>query len=137
MRLIGMAERALENMCDRANERIAFGRPLSAQGVVREAIADSRIEIDQARLLTLKAADMMDKAGNKVARSEIAMIKVVAPSMALRVIDRAVQVHGGAGVCDDFGLAAAWAGARTLRLADGPDEVHRNSLAKMELARRG
>jgi len=137
MRLIGMAERALENMCDRANERIAFGRPLSAQGVVREAIADSRIEIDQARLLTLKAADMMDKAGNKVARSEIAMIKVVAPAMALRVIDRAVQVHGGAGVCDDFGLAAAWAGARTLRLADGPDEVHRNSLAKMELARRG
>lgn len=137
MRLIGMAERALENMCDRANERVAFGRPLSAQGVVREAIADSRIEIDQARLLTLKAADMMDKAGNKVARSEIAMIKVVAPSMALRVIDRAVQVHGGAGVCDDFGLAAAWAGARTLRLADGPDEVHRNSLAKMELARRG
>ena len=137
MRLIGMAERALENMCDRANERVAFGRPLSAQGVVREAIADSRIEIDQARLLTLKAADMMDKAGNKVARSEIAMIKVVAPSMALRVIDRAVQVHGGAGVCDDFGLAAAWAGARTLRLADGPDEVHRNSIAKMELARRG
>jgi len=137
MRLIGMAERALENMCDRANERVAFGRPLSAQGVVRESIADSRIEIDQARLLTLKAADMMDKAGNKVARSEIAMIKVVAPSMALRVIDRAVQVHGGAGVCDDFGLAAAWAGARTLRLADGPDEVHRNSIAKMELARRG
>jgi len=137
MRLIGMAERALENMCDRANERIAFGRPLAAQGVVREAIADSRIEIDQTRLLTLKAADMMDKAGNKVARSEIAMIKVVAPSMALRVIDRAVQVHGGAGVCSDFGLAAAWAGARTLRLADGPDEVHRNSIAKMELARRG
>jgi acyl-CoA dehydrogenase len=137
MRLIGMAERALENMCDRANERVAFGRPLAAQGVVREAIADSRIEIDQARLLTLKAADMMDKAGNKVARSEIAMIKVVAPAMALRVIDRAVQVHGGAGVCDDFGLAAAWAGARTLRLADGPDEVHRNSIAKMELARRG
>jgi acyl-CoA dehydrogenase len=137
MRLIGMAERALENMCDRANERVAFGRPLAAQGVVRAAIADSRIEIDQARLLTLKAADMMDKAGNKVARSEIAMIKVVAPAMALRVIDRAVQVHGGAGVCDDFGLAAAWAGARTLRLADGPDEVHRNSIAKMELARRG
>ncbi len=137
MRLIGMAERALEAMCDRANERVAFGRPLAAQGVVREAIADSRIEIDQARLLTLKAADMMDKAGNKVARSEIAMIKVVAPSMALRVIDRAVQIHGGAGVSDDFGLAAAWAGARTLRLADGPDEVHRNAIAKMELARRG
>ena len=137
MRLIGMAERALEAMCDRANERVAFGRPLAAQGVVREAIADSRIEIDQARLLTLKAADMMDKAGNKVARSEIAMIKVVAPSMALRVIDRAVQIHGGAGVSDDFGLAAAWAGARTLRLADGPDEVHRNAIAKMELAGRG
>lgn len=136
MRLIGMAERALEAMCKRANERIAFGKPLAAQGVVREAIADSRIEIDQARLLTLKAADRMDKVGNKSARSEIAMIKVVAPSMALRVIDRAVQVHGGAGVCGDFGLAAAWAGARTLRLADGPDEVHRASIAKFELGKR-
>ncbi len=135
MRLIGLAERALEMMCVRANERVAFGRPLSAQGVVREAIANSRIEIDQARLLTLKAADMMDKVGNKAARSEIAMIKVVAPSMALRVIDRAVQVHGGAGVCDDFSLAGAWAGARTLRLADGPDEVHRAAIAKLELAR--
>ncbi len=135
MRLIGLAERALEMMCVRANERVAFGRPLSAQGVVREAIADSRIDIDQARLLTLKAADMMDKVGNKAARSEIAMIKVVAPSMALRVIDRAVQVHGGAGVCDDFSLAGAWAGARTLRLADGPDEVHRAAIAKLELAR--
>lgn len=135
MRLIGLAERALEKMCVRANERVAFGRPLSAQGVVREAIANSRIEIDQARLLTLKAADMMDKAGNKAARAEIAMIKVVAPSMALRVIDRAVQVHGGAGVCDDFALAGAWAGARTLRLADGPDEVHRAAIAKLELAR--
>ena len=135
MRLIGLAERALEKLCNRASERVAFGKPLSAQGVVRETIANSRIEIDQARLLTLKAADMMDKVGNKAARAEIAMIKVVAPSMALRVIDRAVQVHGGAGVSDDFGLAAAWAGARTLRLADGPDEVHRSSIAKLELAR--
>ena len=135
MRLIGMAERALEDMCARASERVAFGRPLAVQGVVREAIADSRIEIDQARLLTLKAADMMDKVGNKAARSEIAMIKVVAPSMALRVLDRAVQIHGGAGVCGDFGLAAAWAGARTLRLADGPDEVHRASIAKLELGK--
>jgi acyl-CoA dehydrogenase len=135
MRLIGLAERSLEAMCARANDRVAFGRKLSEQGVVREAIANSRIEIDQARLLTLKAADMMDKVGNKAARAEIAMIKVVAPSMALRVIDRAVQVHGGAGVSDDFGLAAAWAGARTLRLADGPDEVHRVSIAKLELGR--
>ncbi len=135
MRLIGLAERALEKLCMRASERVAFGKPLAAQGVVREAIANSRIEIDQARLLTLKAADMMDKVGNKAARAEIAMIKVIAPSMALRVIDRAVQVHGGAGVSDDFGLAAAWAGARTLRLADGPDEVHRVSIAKLELAR--
>lgn len=135
MRLIGLAERALEKMCLRSAERVAFGKPLSAQGVVRESIADSRIEIEQARLLTLKAADMMDKVGNKSARAEIAMIKVVAPAMALRVIDRAVQVHGGAGVSDDFGLAAAWAGARTLRLADGPDEVHRASIAKLELAR--
>jgi acyl-CoA dehydrogenase len=135
MRLIGMAERALEKLCIRAGERVAFGKPLAAQGVVREAIANSRIEIDQARLLTLKAADMMDKVGNKAARTEIAMIKVVAPAMALRVIDRAVQVHGGAGVSEDFGLAGAWAGARTLRLADGPDEVHRVSIAKLELAR--
>ena len=133
--MIGMAERALEAMCARASSRIAFGKPLAAQGVVRESIADSRIEIDQARLLTLKAADMMDKVGNKGARSEIAMIKVVAPAMTLRVLDRAVQVHGGAGVCGDFGLAAAWAGARTLRLADGPDEVHRASIAKLELGR--
>jgi acyl-CoA dehydrogenase len=137
MRLIGVAERALASLCRRAAERVAFGRALADQGVVREAIANSRIEIDQARLLTLKAADMMDKHGNKAARTEIAMIKVVAPSMALRVIDRAVQVHGGAGVSDDFGLAAAWAGARTLRLADGPDEVHRVSIAKQELAKTG
>ena len=135
MRLIGMAERALEQMCARAEERVAFGRPLAEQGVIREFIADSRLDIDQARLLTLKAADMMDKVGNKVARTEIAMIKVVAPSMALRVLDRAVQVHGGGGVSGDFDLAAAWAGARTLRFADGPDEVHRAALAKLELAR--
>ncbi len=135
MRLIGMAERALEAMCARAEARVAFGRRLDEQGVVREAIADSRIDIEQARLLTLKAADMMDKVGNKVAKAEIAMIKIVAPSMALRVIDRAVQIHGGGGVSEDFGLAAAWAGARTLRLADGPDEVHRASLAKLEMAR--
>ncbi|MFQ5982735.1 MAG: acyl-CoA dehydrogenase family protein, partial [Woeseiaceae bacterium] len=135
MRLIGIAERCLESMCVRADERVAFGKKLSAQGVVREAIANSRIEIDQARLLTLKAADMMDKVGNKAARAEIAMIKVVAPQMALRVIDRAVQVHGGAGVSDDFGLARAWAAARTLRLADGPDEVHRASIARLELGR--
>jgi acyl-CoA dehydrogenase len=133
MRLIGVAERALSSLCARAMERIAFGKRLADQGVVREAIADSRIEIEQARLLTLKAADLMDKLGNKAARAEIAMIKVVAPAMALRVIDRAVQLHGGAGVSGDFGLAAAWAGARSLRLADGPDEVHRQAIAKHEL----
>ena len=137
MRLIGMAERGLEQMCRRADERVAFGRTLSRQGVIREFIADSRMEIDQARLLTLQAADRMDKVGNKVARAEIAMIKVVAPSMALRVLDRAVQVHGGGGVSGDFDLAAAWAGARTLRFADGPDEVHRAALAKLELGRQG
>jgi acyl-CoA dehydrogenase len=135
MRLIGVAERALSSLCERATARIAFGKRLADQGVVREAIADSRIEIEQARLLTLKAADLMDKLGNKAARAEIAMIKVVAPAMALRVIDRAVQVHGGAGVSEDFGLAAAWAGARTLRLADGPDEVHRQAIAKQELGK--
>jgi acyl-CoA dehydrogenase len=137
MRLIGVAERALESLCRRALQRVAFGKPLAEQGVVREAIADSRIEIEQARLLTLQAADRMDKAGNKAARAEIAMIKVVAPAMALRVLDRAVQVHGAAGVSADFGLAAAWAGARTLRLADGPDEVHRRTVARMELAKCG
>lgn len=135
MRLIGMAERALEQMCARADSRSAFGKPLASQGVIREFIAESRMDIEQARLLTLKAADMMDKVGNKVARAEIAMIKVVAPNMALRVIDRAVQVHGGAGVSGDFDLAAAWAGARALRFADGPDEVHRAAIAKLELAR--
>lgn len=134
MRLIGLAERALESMCRRADEREPFGRPLSTRGVIREMIADSRCEIDQARLLTLKAADRMDKVGNKVARADIAMIKVVAPAMALKVLDRAVQVHGGAGVSGDFDLAAAWAAARTLRFADGPDEVHKAALAKLVLA---
>ena len=135
MRLIGMAERALEQMCARAESREAFGKPLAAQGVIREFIADSRLDIEQARLLTLKAADMMDKVGNKIARAEIAMIKIAAPAMALRVLDRAIQVHGGGGVCSDFDLARAWAGARTLRFADGPDEVHRVALAKLELGR--
>jgi len=133
MRLIGVAERALEEMCRRAESRVAFGRKLSENGTVRADIANSRMEIDQARLLTLKAAWIMDAAGNKAARTEIAMIKVVAPNMALRVLDRAIQVHGGAGVSDDFGLAAAWANSRTLRLADGPDEVHREDVAKLEL----
>ena len=133
MRLIGLAERSLEAMCTRAKTRVAFGGPLSDQGVVMETIANSRIEIEQARLLTLKAAHMMDTVGNKIARSEIAMIKVVAPTMALNVIDRAIQLHGGAGICSDFGLAAAWAHARTMRLADGPDEVHRRTVARLEL----
>ena len=135
MRLIGVAERSLEAMCRRVLSRVAFGRPIADQGTIRAEIANSRMEIDQARLLTLKAADMMDKVGNKAARAEIAMIKVVAPNMALRVIDRAIQAHGGAGVSDDFGLAKAWAGTRTLRLADGPDEVHREAVAKVELRR--
>ena len=135
MRLIGLAERSLEKMCARAKTRVAFGRPLADQGVVMAAIADSRIQIDQARLLTLNAAHRMDTVGNKAARAEIAMIKVVAPNMALDVIDRAIQVHGGAGICEDFGLAAAWAHARTLRLADGPDEVHRRAVARLELKR--
>jgi acyl-CoA dehydrogenase len=133
MRLIGAAERALEAMCKRVSARVAFGKSLAEQGVVGEWIADSRIEIEQARLLTLRAAEMMDREGNKAARAEIAMIKVVAPSMALRVIDRAIQAFGGAGVADDPGLAHHWAGARALRLADGPDEVHRASIAKLEL----
>ena len=135
MRLIGLAERALEAMCRRAKERVAFGKPLAEQGALRADIAESRIEIEQARLLTLKAAWMMDTVGNKVARAEIAMIKVVAPNVALRVLDRAIQSHGGAGVSGDFGLAAAWAHARTLRLADVPDEVHREAIARLELRR--
>ncbi len=134
MRLIGLAERALEAMCKRASSRIAFGGPLAEQGALRHAIARSRIEIDQARLLTQAAAQAIDDGGAKSARKQIAMIKVVAPSMALAVIDRAIQVHGGAGVCQDFPLAHAWAAARTLRLADGPDEVHLESIAKQELA---
>jgi acyl-CoA dehydrogenase len=133
MRLIGLAERALEAMCRRAQSRVAFGRRLSEFGTLRAEIANSRMEIEQARLLTLKAAYMMDVAGNKYAKAEIAMIKVIAPNMALRVLDRAIQAHGGAGVSDDFFLANAWAGARTLRLADGPDEVHREAVAKYEL----
>lgn len=133
MRTIGVAERALEAMCKRANAREAFGRKLSDFDSIRKDIARSRLEIEQARLLTLKAAHMMDTVGNKVARQEIAMIKVVAPSMALKVIDRAIQVHGGAGVSQDTFLASAWAKVRTLRLADGPDEVHLDSVAKMEL----
>jgi acyl-CoA dehydrogenase len=132
MRSIGVAERALELMCDRLASRVAFGKPLATQGVWRERIAESRIAIEQARLLTLKAAWMMDAAGNKVARNEIAMIKVVAPNVALRVLDWAIQAHGGAGVSDDFPLAYAYASQRTLRLADGPDEVHRDAIAKGE-----
>jgi acyl-CoA dehydrogenase len=137
MRLIGMAERALELMCKRIQARVAFGKPLVEQGSLRQDVARSRIAIDQARLLTMYAAQRMDTVGNQVARAEIAMIKVVAPSMALEVIDRAIQAHGGAGVSQDFPLAAFWAGARTLRLADGPDEVHLEALAKLELAKHG
>ncbi len=136
MRTIGVAERALEAMCARAKTRVAFGKPLAEQGVVTAAIADSRMEIEQARLLTLKAAHLMDTVGNKVARAEIAMIKVVAPNMALRVIDRAIQLHGGGGVSDDFGLAQAWAHTRTLRFADGPDEVHQHAIGRLELKKK-
>jgi len=133
MRTIGVAERALELMCKRAEERVAFGKHLAEMGTIRAHIAQSRIEIEQARLLTLKAAYMMDTVGNKVARKEIAMIKVLAPNVTLRVLDRAIQAHGGGGVCQDFFLAKAWAGTRTLRLADGPDEVHLETIAKVEL----
>jgi acyl-CoA dehydrogenase len=133
MRLIGQAERALEKMCRRASSRVAFGRPVADQGVTRERIAEARIMIDSARFMVLHAAWKMDTVGNKGARKEIAMIKVLAPTMACQVIDWAMQVHGGGGVSDDFGLANAYAHARTLRFADGPDEVHRNAIAKMEL----
>jgi len=135
MRCIGVAERALETMCKRVQSRVAFGKPLAEQGTIRADIAVSRIEIEQARLLTLKAAHMMDTVGNKAARAEIAMIKIVAPNVALKVLDRAIQAHGGAGVSDDTFLAAAWAGVRTLRLADGPDEVHAESIARLELGK--
>ncbi len=137
MRCIGVAERALEAMCKRVQSRVAFGKPLAEQGTIRADIAISRMEIEQARLLTLKAAYMMDTVGNKAARTEIAMIKVVAPNVALRVLDRAIQAHGGAGVAQDTVLAAAWASVRTLRIADGPDEVHTESIARHELRKWG
>jgi acyl-CoA dehydrogenase len=133
MRLIGVAERALEAMCGRVQRRVAFGRPLAEQGTIRADIAESRMEIEQARLLTMKAAYMMDTVGNKAARGELAMVKVVVPRMTLRVLDRAIQAHGAAGVSNDFPLAAAWAHTRTIRMADGPDEVHREAIAKLEL----
>ncbi|MEK8048462.1 acyl-CoA dehydrogenase family protein [Ideonella margarita] len=135
MRLIGLAERALELMCKRATQRVAFGRPIAQQGVTRERIAEARCRIDMARLLTLKAAWMMDVAGNKTAKAEIAMIKVVAPQMACQVIDWAMQVHGGAGMSQDFPLAYYYTLARTLRFADGPDEVHRDAIAKLEIGK--
>jgi acyl-CoA dehydrogenase len=137
MRTIGVAERALAALCKRALSRVAFGQKLADMGSVRQDIAWSRLEIDQARLLTLHAAHMMDTVGNKVARAEIAAIKVVAPTMALRVLDRAIQVHGAGGVSQDFELSAAWANVRTLRLADGPDEVHLETIAKVELGKHG
>lgn len=133
MRAIGMAERALELMCTRAMSRTAFGKPLANRDNIRDQIAQARIDIEQARLLTMKAAWMMDTVGNKAARQEIAAIKVAAPAMALRIVDQAIQVHGGEGVTDDTPLAAMWAGLRTLRLADGPDEVHRMTIARAEL----
>jgi acyl-CoA dehydrogenase len=133
MRLVGVAERALESMKKRVGERVAFGKTLAEQGTIRRDIAESRIEIDQARLLTMNAAHLMDTVGNKAARAAIAMIKVVAPNVALRVIDRAIQAHGAAGVSQDTFLAYAWASSRTLRLADGPDEVHLETIAKLEL----
>jgi acyl-CoA dehydrogenase len=133
MRTIGLAERALETMCRRVVRRTAFGKTLAEQGTIRSDIAESRIELEQARLLTLRAAQLMDTVGNKAARREIAMIKIVAPRAALLVIDRAIQAHGAAGVSDDTFLASAWAHTRTIRLADGPDEVHREAIAKAEL----
>jgi alkylation response protein AidB-like acyl-CoA dehydrogenase len=135
MRTIGVADRALDEMCRRVKNRVAFGRPLAEMGQIRQDIARSRCEIDQARLLTLYAAHRMDTVGNKAARTEIAMIKVVAPNMALKVIDRAIQAHGGMGVCNDIWLAGAYANIRTLRLADGPDEVHREVIARLELGK--
>jgi acyl-CoA dehydrogenase len=135
MRAIGSAERTLEKMCKRTKSRVAFGRPISQQGVTLERIAEARIMIEQARLLVLKAAYMMDTVGNKVAKAEIAMIKVAVPKMLQQVVDMAIQAHGGGGVSDDFGLAATYASARTLRLVDGPDEVHRNQIGKLELAK--
>jgi acyl-CoA dehydrogenase len=135
MRLIGVAERALEAMCARVLTRVAFGRTLAEQGTIRADIAESRMEIEQARLLTMKAAHLMDSVGNKAARGELAMVKVVVPRMALRVLDRAIQSHGAAGVCDDFPMAMMWAHTRTIRLADGPDEVHREAIAKLELGK--
>jgi len=133
MRLIGVAERALELMCARVQKRVAFGKTLAEQGTIRADIAESRIEINQARLLTMHAAHLMDTVGNKAARGELAMVKVVVPRMALGVLDRSIQAHGAAGICDDFPLAAMWAHSRTIRLADGPDEVHREAIAKLEL----
>ena len=135
MRVIGVAKRALEAMCKRTRSRVAFGKPIAEQTVTLECIAESRILIDQARLLILDAAWMMDMVGNKGAIKEIAMIKVAAPNMACRVIDWAIQAHGGGGITDDFGLAMAYANARVLRIVDGPDEVHRNQLGKLELAK--
>jgi len=132
MRLVGLAERALELMCKRAVQRVAFGKSVAQQTVTQERIAEARCAIDQSRLLTLKAAWMMDTVGNKAARTEIAAIKVKAPIIALKIIDDAIQAHGGGGVTEDFGLARMWAHMRTLRLADGPDEVHRRAIARME-----
>jgi acyl-CoA dehydrogenase len=136
MRTIGMAERALDLMIDRAQQRTTFGAPLAERANIQDWIAEARIEIDMARLLTLQAAHLMDTVGNKEARTEIAAIKVAAPDIALRVVDRAIQVHGGAGVSDDFPLASMYAHLRTLRLADGPDEVHKRTIAHRELRRR-
>jgi acyl-CoA dehydrogenase len=135
MRLVGLAERALEMMCRRTQHRVTFGRPIAEQGVTFERIAEARIAIEQTRLLTLKTAHLMDTVGNKEARREIAMIKIAAPNMACKVVDWAIQAFGGAGTNNDYGLAAMYATARLLRLADGPDEVHRNQLGKLELRR--